>query len=918
MLALLASTPQAVDLDALLDRAGGDVSRARAELIERLKADLKVGREAARKKLEAGAGGLETAHRLASLTDHVVGTLWGFATRCAFPAVNPTEGERLALLAVGGYGRGVMAPYSDVDLLFLRAWKQTAHGESVVEFMLYALWDLGFKVGSAARSVDECIRHAREDITIRTTLLEARLLAGDPRLAAELKRRFRADIVRGSERAFVAAKLEERDARHGRTGASRYLVEPNVKDGKGGLRDLHTLFWIAQYLDPQDEPAEIFDIEAFTPRDRRALERALDFLWAVRAHLHFARSRAEDRLVFDLQPEIAARMGFASRSGEPAVDRFMRRYFMTAKEVGALTRVFCAKLEADQTKTPQGLSRLFFMPQRAARRFNEPGFVEEGGRLTLERPDLFERDPTAILRLFRLADREDMDLHPDAFTAVTRNLNVITPSLRRDPEAIDAFLDVLARGRAPYRTLGLMNDAGVLGRFIPEFGRITAQMQFAMRHVYTVDEHILQAVGVMSDIEHGRLISDHPLSTHVFPLIADKEALYLATLLHDLGKGGAHGQEADGAVIARRVCERMGMSRARSDEVEWLVRSHLVLSHYAQKRDVSDPDTIAAFVKLVETPERLRSLLVLTVADIRAVGPGVWNGWKGQLMRELYAGADAVFRGGRDVDPATSFRRRQEDEASAARALLTAADPEAEAFAHEMDDAYFTSFSHRAQLAHASLARRAAKEGGSAANARPTADRNALEITVATDDRPGLFADLAEALAAIGADVVGARAFTSSSGRVLDVFFVQDHTGAPYAEGQPDAAQRAARRLAEAAAMPPAHARRTAEPQAPKVPDRDPARAMIDNETSASATVVEVSARDRPGFLAAIARSLTEQGLSIQSAHVDVYGERAVDAFYVLDDGGRKIVDPDRLAALRDALIAAAAKPPLAAGFAYA
>ena len=348
------------------------------------------------------------------------------------------------------------------------------------------------------------------------------------------------------------------------------------------------------------------------------------------------------------------------------------------------------------------------------------------------------------------------------------------------------------------------------------------------------------------------------------------------------------------------------------------MRSHLVLSHYAQKRDISDPDTIAAFVKLVETPERLRSLLVLTVADIRAVGPGVWNGWKGQLMRELYASADAVFRGGRGVDPAASFRVRQEHAAQAARKLLVAADPPAEGFAREMDDAYFTSFSHRAQMAHAQLARRAAEEGGTAANARPSVDRSALELTVATDDRPGLFADLAEALAAIGADVVGARAFTSKAGRVLDVFFVHDAAGAPFGRDHPDDAQRAARRLAEAARKPGADRRPHAPATVPAAPDRDPARAVIDNETSASATVVEVSARDRPGLLASIARALTEQGLSIQSAHVDSFGERAVDAFYVQDEAGLKIIDPERLSAIREALIVAAVGPPLAAGLACA
>jgi [protein-PII] uridylyltransferase len=445
-------------------------------------------------------------------------------------------------------------------------------------------------------------------------------------------------------------------------------------------------------------------------------------------------------------------------------------------------------------------------------------------------------------------------------------------------------------------------------------------MQFAMRHVYTVDEHILQAIDVVHDIEHGRLEQDHPLSTNVFPLIEDKEALYLATLLHDLGKGEADGQEAGGARIARRVCERMGLSRPRSETIEWLVRNHLVLSHYAQKRDISDPDTIAAFVKLVETPERLRSLLVLTVADIRAVGPGVWNGWKGQLMRELFTSADAVFRGGRGADPAASFRVRQGTAAQAARKLLVAADPPAEGFAREMDDAYFTSFSHRAQMAHAQLARRAQEEGGTAANARPSVDRSALELTVATDDRPGLFADLAETLAAIGADVVGARAFTSSAGRVLDVFFVHDAAGLPFGRDHPEDAQRAARRLAEAAREPkPGPERRPHTPAtAPAAPDRDPARAAIDNETSAAATVVEVSARDRPGLLASVARALTEQRLSIQSAHVDSFGERAVDAFYIQDEAGLKITDAERLYALREALIVAAAGPTLAGRLACA
>ena len=594
----------------------------------------------------------------------MISSLYGFTVRHMIRARNPTEGERLSIMAVGGYGRGALAPFSDIDLLFLRPYKQTAHAESVIEFMLYALWDLGFKVGHASRTVDECMKLAREDFTIRTALLEARCLVGDAALAAELKRRYRKEVQEGTGAEFVAAKLKERDERHARAGASRYLVEPNVKEGKGGLRDLNTLFWIAQYLHPSEEPSEIVRLEEFTSGELKTFIRAFEFLWSVRAFLHYATGRAEERLTFDLQPEMARRMGYGDRGDAPAVERFMRRYFLIAKEVGALTRVFCAKLEQEQTARPHGLSR--FLPRRKARKALEPGFFEDQGRLNVD-PERFEADPVNVIRLFALADRHDLDLHPDAFALATRSARLITPRLRRDPAAVRRFLDLLAKGRHTYRTLTLMNEAGVLGRFVPEFGRIVAQMQFNMYHSYTVDEHTLRAVGVIADIAAGRLGDDHPLAVSVMPLIADREALFLAMLLHDTGKGGVGGQEIAGARSARQACERLGLPRERIELIAWLVEHHLVMSDFAQKRDVSDPSTIAAFAQIVENPERLRLLLVLTVADIRAVGPGVWNGWKGQLMRELYNATEALFRGGRGSDPAVHFRADQKAAAAAAR-----------------------------------------------------------------------------------------------------------------------------------------------------------------------------------------------------------------------------------------------------------
>ena len=890
--------------------AVGDAPEQRRRAIDILKGALFRGRMIAKERLENGAGGLETARLLCAVTDEVISALWDFTTVHVFRARNPTQGERLALMAVGGYGRGALAPFSDIDLLFVRPYKETAHTESVIEYMLYALWDLGFKVGHASRTVDECVKLSRADMTIRTSILEGRRLVGDAALAADLMRRFRAEVVKGTGAEFVAAKLKERDERHARAGASRFMVEPNVKEGKGGLRDLHTLFWIAQYLHPAEGLDAVLRMDMFHGREVRTFIRAFDFLESVRAHLHFATGRPEERLTFDLQPEIARRMGYHDRArpggdNTPAVERFMRRYFLIAKDVGVLTRAFSAKLEADHMKaTPKGLLRM--LPGRASAPAPlEDGFILDGGRISVADPAAFERDPVNLLRLFRAADRRDLDLHPDAFTEVTRRLGLITSRIRRDPEAARVFLDILARGRKPRRALELMNEAGVLGRYLPEFGHIVAQMQFNMYHSYTVDEHTLRAVGVINDIAEGRLTDDHPLAAAVLPLIADREALFLAMLLHDTGKGGVGGQEKAGARAARAACERLGLDRRRIDLVAWLVEHHLVMSDTAQKRDVADPATVTAFAGVVETPERLRLLLVLTVADIRAVGPGVWNGWKGQLLRELYGATETLFRGGRTSDATGVARRRQEAVAYDARTALVAADPEARPWATAMEDAYFVAFSAREQALHFKLHRQAASGTGAAAEAVIRNDLNAAEIVVSASDRRGLFADLTLTIARLGGNVVGARIFTSDTGVVLDVFYVQDSGGQPFGDGNTRQLRRMVAALESAACgdLPVAEPRRLTENNRASAFSIAPSIA-IDNDASPLATVVEASGRDRPGLLEGLARAISDAGLSIQSAHVHSYGERAVDAFYVVGSDGGKLAEPDRLAALRGRLTA--------------
>ncbi len=853
-------------------------------------------------RIDEAKGGYTTARALAKCADEIVGALWDFTLTHVYRASNPTEGERLSLLAVGGYGRGELAPYSDLDLLFLRAWKETPHSESVIEFILYALWDLGLKVGHSSRTVDETLRYAKGDHTIMTAVLEHRLIAGDKGLAQNLDDKLDQDGLRTNAFDFIASKLEERDARHVKAGTTRFVVEPNVKEGKGGLRDLHTLFWIAKYLAGTSQNGTAQERKSrssseavahkngwgvletiLTDKERQIFMRAFDFLWKVRILMHTAAGRGEERLGFDLQPEIARRMGFIDREGEPNVERFMRRYFVVAKEVGALTRTFCTKLEAQQAKPLTRLSNLIQSGIMNLTRPDHPGFVVTAGRLSVHSPDIFQKSPVAMFLLFKMADRLELDLHPDAFTAIARNLKLVTPSLRRNPEAARLFLDLLVRGKNPYRTLSMMSETGLLGRYIPEFGRIVAQTQFNMYHAYTVDEHTLRAIEVIHGIETGRFADEHPLASQLMPQLVDKESLYLAMLLHDTGKGGEDGQEIGGERAARKACERLGLEDWKIEQVAWLVRHHLVLSDYAQKRDVSDPETVAAFAHIVETPERLRLLLILTVADIRAVGPGVWNAWKGQLMRDLVSATEQAFRGGRGGDAVTRVRQNLMERAEERRALLSENNPDMAAWLETMDESYLFSFAPEDIRSHAALVW-STFDSEPAVKAVIDTVRNATAFSISADDRPGLFADLARAFANLGANVVGAQVFTSKTGHALDVFYVQDSQGLPFAHDDTIRQKQAEMQLEQAALgqMPPPVTWRSA------MTTRNAAFAIaptvsFDDDSNANVTIIEVSGRDRSGLLADIVEVMAKARLDIASAHIDCYGERAVDAFYVID-----------------------------------
>ncbi|MCY7338965.1 MAG: [protein-PII] uridylyltransferase [Sphingomonas bacterium] len=884
--------------DAIAALPAANLLPAATDLLRRA---LAAGREDIARRLTRNPNrGRSAAAATAFLHDQLVRLAFDLVTQRLYPNPNPTKGERVALLGLGGTGRGEMAPYSDLDLMLLVGRRDAPWCEQVAEALLYLLWDLKLKVGQSVRTVDEVVAVTRADMTARTAMPEARWLWGDEALAGDAIRRFRAEVVAGTTRDYVAAKLAERDERHCRMGDSRYVVEPNVKDGKGGLRDLHTLYWIGQYALGVERPADLVDKGLFTAAEYRRFERAERFFWAVRCHLHLAAGRPEERLGFDMQRTIATAMRYADRPGKSAVERFMQFYFLNAKTVGDLTGLFLAQL--DEQLGEKG--RRFALPTLRRRPKRLAGFTLDRGRLSIPGDDWFAGDPVRLIELFALAVSEGIEIHPTAMRAAARDARLVDAA-RDDPRANALFMDVLTNVERPDLVLRWMNEAGVFGRFIPDFGRIVAQMQFDMYHHYTVDEHSIRAIGLLAAIERGELADDHPLSTALFRQIASRRALYVAVLLHDIAKGRGGDHSELGEQIALQLGPRLGLDSAETETVAWLVRHHLLLSNTAFRRDLADPKTIDDLVRTVQSPERLRLLLILTVVDIRAVGPTTWTEWKRQLLRTLFDAAEERLRLG--------HKQRGRSEQVAARHDTLALElgwtrGAARAHARRLPDSYWLAEPPEWQLGNARQIAAAESRIGDpvpSIHAEPDPASGATRLSVFAPDRPGLFYRIVAGLAAAGASVVDARIHTTRDGMALDNLLVTDARGKDYADPRHRArlVKQVASSLAGDAPAPPASpplsSREEAFSVAPSV--------LIADKASTRTTVIEVNARDRVGLLASLAYAIHTAGHMLHSAHIATYGERAVDVFYVTRADGKKL-DAREVDALRHTLIAAVAR----------
>ncbi|NHN85522.1 [protein-PII] uridylyltransferase [Acetobacter musti] len=874
--------------------------------------------------------GVQAAKALAAFADEMVKALAQFAGEALGIGQEPLD--QVVVAATGGYGKRMLAPFSDIDLLFLTPENPSAEILSLVEYILYFLWDMGLKVGHATRSISECVSQAEQDTTIRTALLDARMLIGSFTLFAMFEARFIVACVEAGSARFIADKRAERTERHRRFGDSPYLVEPNIKEGRGGLRDMQTLYWMCRYIFGTRHVSDLLAPEFtrlgfLTEQEAARARRSWDFLWTVRLHLHYVAGRGEDRLTFDMQPVVGGRMGYTRHGRQNGVERFMRHYFLTVREVMRLTHV----LEPTIMRVALGPAAHVMKADDAMR---DAGFTLIDGQILPDRGVSFEAQPLKMFEILEWARSRHVALHPLARQQLIR-WERRSSALRSNPRAAEIFLSLLcddrpARHRRPHAReirddltiqeteqnrhldhvhwLRVLNETGLWGGLIPEWSRIVGQMQFDTYHIFTVDEHTIEAIRILRCVENGLMADEIPVAYELARDLQSRRALYMAVMLHDIAKGRGGDHSEIGSEIALELCPTLGLSGEETETVSWLVLQHLLLSHTAFQRDIDDPKTILDVADVVQSPERLRLLLLLTIVDMRAVSPRVWNAWKATLLRELYTRVAEVLEGGlatpeRDVRVAHS------------KAMLAELLSEEGASKEEIDHflelgyaGYWLSFDQETQLRHARLISEAeSRSAPFVIETQPLPARGVTEVTIHTQDHPGLFAEIAGAMALAGASIVDARIHTLTNGMALDTLWIQDASGEAFDEPH---------RLAKLSALA-EQALRGGLDVAAEIRKNNPAqtlsrtraihvppRVVIDNRASNSHTVVEINGRDRSGLLHDVASALSDLRLQIGSAHITTYGVRAIDVFYVKDLSGMKVTDERRLTDIRDRLLA--------------
>jgi [protein-PII] uridylyltransferase len=877
-------------------RAAGRVARTYLESV----------REELAQRSLAGASGSEIVAAFTTAVDDLMRALFRFAEAehaRRFPKLN----QRIAIAARGGYGRGELNPQSDVDLLFLYDYKRGPYVEIVTEVILHALWDAGMTVGHAMRTAKECVRMANADLKEKTALLDVRFLSGDRPIFDALDAVLVSDVLNRNQSRFFKAKLEESRERRAQYGDSIYLLEPQIKEGEGGLRDLHTALWLATVKYKVHSLEELVQKAVISEGELREVIEARGFLWRVRNTLHFLTGRHFDQLTFEFQDRIAPMLGFEASDGQTAGGLLMRAYYQHASTIHRFAEGLIARVieGADEGRY------LRAGPTRQIR----PGVLIHRGHLNISEADFFLRNPVNLVTIFADCQAHGVELSGSAYQLVRDNLWRIDDALRRDPRIGAALMQVLSGRQRVGDTLESMHRAGVLGAIIPEFGNLYARVLHDLYHIYTVDRHSLVAVRELEKLRAGDFKESHPLLTEVARELDCMPLVFLALLLHDIGKGHGHDHHERGALLTAEVARRIGLDGEEVDLVVFLVRNHLLMSQVAQKGDLEDAQTVAEFTRQAGSIERLKALYLLTFADMRAVAPNVYNNWRDMLLSDLYLQALRLLEEGdrEAVDPA---RRLATVKAGVEEQLLRAGAPHAElnAFLAGMPNRYFLTVPEADMAMHFELMRNLA-DRPLVCRYRHFPDREFTEFVIVAHDQPGLFSMIAGALTANNLNILSARITTRSNGVALDVFRVSHQGGGVAMAMEADRWQRVERDLERviigeqdiaelvAAAHHDQHARK-------KFVRRVPTEVTVDNRSSEQFTVIDVFTQDRVGLLFAVTHTLFKLGLLIHFARISTNADQALDVFYVSDREGQKLADVAKMRELRETMLARLAEPP--------
>ncbi len=803
------------------------------------------------------------------------------------------DARDMALVAVGGYGRGELHPASDIDVLVLLEGEQQTAGAQLVEPFVRFLWDMGLEIGHSVRGLKDCQRLAKKDITIATNLMEARLLDGEPKLLERMRALTGPPKIWPSDK-FFGAKQEEQIERHLRFDDTAYNLEPNIKEGPGGLRDIQTIAWVTQRHFGTDSLHDLVARGFLNEDEYRDLIRGRNFLWQLRNGLHYLSGRREDRLLFDHQRALAQQLGYVDRPGTLAVEQFMKRYYRTVKELSLLNEILLQHFQ--EVILTRGRSRIRPINRR---------FCSHNDFIEVANDKVFQRAPYSMLEMFLLLQQHPKlkGVRAHTIRLLRANLHRIDRAFRRDLACRSLFMEIFRQPAGLTHALRRMNAYGVLGAYIPAFGKVVGQMQHDLFHVYTVDEHVLFVVRNLRRLAIPQHSQEFPLPSSIMQHLVKPERLYLAALFHDIGKGRGGDHSLIGEKMASAFCRLHGLSEHDTTLVAWLVRCHLLMSFTAQRQDIHDPDVVTEFARQVGNQERLDNLYLLTVADIRGTSPKVWNAWKGRLLSELYTAATQVFLRGLmnplDVEAQVKELRR------AALALLkprTTVPAAVEAFWRQLDDDYFLRYDAESLLWHAQTIINASAADFPIVATRFRPDIGGSEFLIYTPDREYLFAIQTGGFDRLHLSIMDARIHTTRNGFALNTFVVLDQSGEAVRERKALAELQAAMRSQLLDPRPGRDARTVHLPrQLRHFPIQT--RVRFSPSINGSHTVMEVVAQDRPGLLYQVALALQHSKINLVTAKISTFGERAEDVFFLTDLERRPIADAAQLAALERELL---------------